>query len=207
VQLCRHAAAGHWVHVFPEGKINQGDALGENFVGVRPPTAVTSCGGGRLKWGIGKIIAHAPTTPKVLPFYAVGMRELLPCSPIDGHLSPVQPNRLVGQNIAVDIGAEVNFRDLIDEHTRQHGALWKYGPSPEVEDGDWRERWRSTEAERELYSKITKRIEEALLLLEQGHRTSMSKPHPLAPESATRGDQEHGEKRYSDATGPKHIEK
>jgi len=187
LELCRHAAAGRWVHIFPEGKINQGDTLGANFVGVRPASDVAGCGGGRLKWGIGKIIAHAPKTPKVVPFYAVGMRDLLPCSPVDGHLYPVQLGRLVGRDVNVDVGTEVEFTDLIEEHTKEHGPLWKYGPSPQAEDGDWRERWKSNDAERRLYSKITHRIEAALRTLEDRHRTILSKPHPLAQDSRDSG--------------------
>ena len=32
----------------------------------------------RLKWGVGKLIAHSPMTPRVIPFHHTGMEEVLP---------------------------------------------------------------------------------------------------------------------------------
>lgn len=40
---------------------------------VLPPSPI-----GKLKWGVGKLIAHAPVTPKVIPFAHKGMEKLLP---------------------------------------------------------------------------------------------------------------------------------
>ena len=40
---------------------------------VLPPSPI-----GKLKWGVGKLIAHAPVTPKVIPFAHKGLEKLLP---------------------------------------------------------------------------------------------------------------------------------
>jgi hypothetical protein len=37
---------------------------------------------GRLKWGVGKLIAHAPVTPVVIPLYHTGMQSVVPLHPI-----------------------------------------------------------------------------------------------------------------------------
>ena len=50
-----HAAAGEWVHLFPEGKVNQSGKLGADGWGVRSEDESERVGG-RLKWGVGKII-------------------------------------------------------------------------------------------------------------------------------------------------------
>ena len=33
---------------------------------------------GKLKWGVGKLIAHCPTTPIVIPFYHFGTENTYP---------------------------------------------------------------------------------------------------------------------------------
>jgi monolysocardiolipin acyltransferase len=47
---------GHWLHVFPEGKIN----LEKEII--------------RLKWGVGRLIADCKETPIVLPFFHFGKK-------------------------------------------------------------------------------------------------------------------------------------
>ena len=32
---------------------------------------------GRLKWGVGRLIAHSHKTPTVIPFYHTGMSEVM----------------------------------------------------------------------------------------------------------------------------------
>lgn len=46
---------GEWLHLFPEGKVNET----KSFL--------------RLKWGVGRLVADAQTTPIVLPFYHFGL--------------------------------------------------------------------------------------------------------------------------------------
>ncbi|KAJ2711494.1 Lyso-phosphatidylcholine acyltransferase [Coemansia spiralis] len=49
-----------WVHVFPEGKVNQGPELL------------------RFKWGVGRMVMEADRTPIVIPMFFRGTRELMP---------------------------------------------------------------------------------------------------------------------------------
>ena len=111
---------------------------------------------GKLKWGVGKLIAHAPITPRVIPFAHCGMEKLLPQDEISGKtylrtdfLESLVPSfllLLLGHNISDDEGSssnddngfgqalqvriqfghEINFDDLIQEHEDKHGKLWKY---------------------------------------------------------------------------------
>ena len=167
---------------------------------VLPPSPI-----GKLKWGVGKLIAHAPVTPKVIPFAHRGMEKLLPQDEITGKtklrdnlLRSFLPSLLLGGNtddeshddklrVIVRFGQEIRFDDLLQEHEKQHGKLWKYSgtlnaeeeyhqkrtstrsqsPSPQqqqhsVSDDEQTqiELWNSSsEAERVLYSKIVRRIE------------------------------------------------
>ncbi|KAL3765019.1 hypothetical protein ACHAW5_004278 [Stephanodiscus triporus] len=143
-----------------------------------PPSPV-----GKLKWGVGKLIAHAPITPVVIPFAHRGMERLLPQDEDTGRtrfrddfIASLLPRALGGNaddrlRVTVRFGEEISFDDLILEHESRHGKLWKY--RGEVEDDEerrhddgrrrndrvHRESWKSSEAERVLYSKIVRRIE------------------------------------------------
>ncbi|KAL3779294.1 hypothetical protein HJC23_009118 [Cyclotella cryptica] len=108
----RHLATWEWCHVFPEGGVWQWEGLGgrrellpgmtcrssSDFdavpslernegvawlyrprEGIRPSRRRT----GKTEVGCGEI-AHAPITPKVIPFAQVGMERLLPQDEITG---------------------------------------------------------------------------------------------------------------------------
>ena len=77
----RHVAAGEWCHLFPEGGVWQDETLGGRGgqSGNRLPIS-QPCN--RLKWGIGKVIAHAPVTPTVIPFFHSGMETVIPMDPV-----------------------------------------------------------------------------------------------------------------------------
>ncbi|KAJ2855335.1 Lyso-phosphatidylcholine acyltransferase, partial [Coemansia asiatica] len=53
-------AENQWLHVFPEGRVNQTDRLL------------------RLKWGVGRMVMESERTPVVIPMIIRGMREVLP---------------------------------------------------------------------------------------------------------------------------------
>ncbi|KAF0718853.1 Aste57867_1451 [Aphanomyces stellatus] len=138
---------GDWVHVFPEGKIVQGGALG----GRDGPTATTI---GRLKWGVGKLIARADVTPVVLPIYHLGMDHVMPQTQ-HHKLRSIIPR--TGQRVHALVGDPIYFDDLFQKYEADR----RQGIS-----GDGYT-WDSDEQEKKLYSAITRRIELALLALEK----------------------------------------
>jgi len=148
-----------------------------------PPSPI-----GKLKWGVGKLIAHAPITPRVIPFAHCGMERLLPQDSVSGKtylrrdfVQSLLPSFLLGNTTAdggdsdngkglriqIQFGHEINFDDLIQEHEAKYGKLWKYrGKEPTAESNtNAPENWVSSKEERELYSKIVKRIEMHLEVL------------------------------------------
>lgn len=156
-------ASGQWCHVFPEGGTWQTTSLGGRSNGREKDI-------GKLKWGVGKLIAHSPNAPKVIAFYFSGLETSIPQNPITNLVISAVP--IPGHKVVVRFSEEVHFADLLAEHEELHGKLWKYashtGP---VQAGDndgllvGGERWVSSEAEMVLYSKIARRLETVLTRL------------------------------------------
>lgn len=80
---------GSWLHMFPEGKVNET----KEFI--------------RLKWGVGRLIADCNTTPIVLPFYHLGMDSVLP------NKKPYMPQ--INQKTTIVIGNPMNFDEIVKE--------------------------------------------------------------------------------------------
>ncbi|KAF9915292.1 hypothetical protein BX616_006505 [Lobosporangium transversale] len=99
---------GRWVHIFPEGKINQTD---QSI---------------RLKWGVGRILMEygGPTLeeggkpmdqvemPIVIPIYHLGMEDILRLYPDNS--SPVFPK--LGAPLTIVFGKPIDFRSLMQEY-------------------------------------------------------------------------------------------
>ena len=81
--FAKFLANGEWCHVFPEGGIWQGNELGGRGRGHTVVDS-TKINKSKLKWGVGKLIAHAPVRPRVIPFAHHGMDILLPKDPVTG---------------------------------------------------------------------------------------------------------------------------
>lgn len=166
LDFARLVAAGEWCHVFPEGGIWQWDTLGGRRNGHEKEL-------GKLKWGIGKLIAHAPVTPEVVPFYFKGTETIYPQDE-----NKVVKNKLPipGHKVNIRFGAEIRFDDLLAEHEKIHGPLWKYKSSLKQEstygtekENEFHAYWDSRPEDLILYAKITSRIEEALTKLNDEH--------------------------------------
>ncbi|KAL7736124.1 hypothetical protein ACLKA6_003675 [Drosophila palustris] len=94
INLCiEKCAMGHWVHVFPEGKVNM---TKEEI---------------RLKWGVGRIVYESPRMPIVLPMWHEGMDSVLP---------NVEPYMFkLGKNVTINIGEPLDLNDYVQDLKRQ----------------------------------------------------------------------------------------
>lgn len=183
-------ARGEWCHIFPEGGVWQWNELGGRGRFDIMESEARHLQTSKLKWGIGKLVAHAPTRPRVVPFAHAGMENLLPQDPMT-RKTHVKKNIIGGDPLKVHIqfGQELYFDDLIQEHESKHGKLWVY----EHEHDRDRERERehgkeegiskggmggkhfiSSKLEKELYRKIALRI--------QNHLESLTKNVVLVKE-------------------------
>ena len=162
LSFARRVASGHWVHLFPEGKVFQSGSLGADYYNARTDAEASDPGGvGRLKWGVGKVLAHSPVPVVVLPFHHVGMDGVVPQYET-GELKTKVP--LGGNAVTVRFGAAIHLADLIDDHERRHGTLHKYSA---VKNEESDKLWPSTDAEKRLYCRIARRIEDKLVALEK----------------------------------------
>ena len=176
LDFTRRLSSGEWCHIFPEAGVWQKkSALGGRVQGVEAK--------GKLKWGVGKMIAHSAVTPVVIPFCHVGMEDVMPQDPVTRKtLTPVPlPGR---HSVTVLFGEEISFQDLLEEHEEKYGKLRKCqarsGSSVckdtvtekggegggcgggESEGEEWLRHWKSSDAERDLYHCITRRIEQKM---------------------------------------------
>lgn len=137
LDFARLCAAGEWVHIFPEAGVWQQETLGgRGSINARkaPPNSPTEGSwpctvedAGKLKWGVGKLIAHAPKKPIVIPFFHSGMETVYPHNPADNVVMHRLPRP--GQDVVVRFGEPIDFDDLIQEHEETHGPLWHYSES------------------------------------------------------------------------------
>ncbi|CAM9731625.1 unnamed protein product [Ascophyllum nodosum] len=181
LDFSRRLAAGNWCHVFPEGKTVQTGNLG----GRSPPASQEV---GILKWGVGKMIAHSPHTPRVIPFFHTGMQDMVAEDPATKDVLPGQPNYF-NNDITLRVGDPIDVSDLIAKHESEHGPLWKYSASVTKGGADDEASWKScSPVNRRLYSAITLRIEEALLALEAEARKELGTAYPTTPKLVANGE-------------------
>ena len=157
LDFARLVAAGEWVHIFPEAGCFQHEILGGRYdVGDAREKK------GRLKWGVGKLIAHAPERPVVICFYHSGMEQIMPQNEYPRSLKTKLP--IPGHEVRLKVGKELYFDDLITEHESTYGPVWKYDVMQGSEDdSEYHSRWDSKETDYILYHKIVSRIEKQLL--------------------------------------------
>jgi len=174
MDFARVLAAGRWGHIFPEGRVIQTGTLGRDPITKRSRKEEKEKG--RLKWGVGKLVAHSPVTPVLVPFYHLGMASVLPQHNVweGGEFrNGVVSWRHIqgGHRVKVWFGDRVPFDDLLAAHERAHGPLWKLDTAPTADRWtDVMHKWESSGACRSLYSAITRRVQDALLRLEERAR-------------------------------------
>ena len=92
-------------HTKKEGHCEQDGSLGGRAVGLGREEL------GRLKWGVGKMIAHAPVTPVVIPLFHTGMAELIPINPFTRKILRAVPG--MGNTVTARVGAEIRCGSVV----------------------------------------------------------------------------------------------
>ena len=118
---------------------------------------------------MGKIVADAPVSPTIVPFYHTGMADVQPQSVRTERLLSPWPGR--GNTITVRAGEPFDVDDLLHAHRKRVSAL-----RARANDGgmtiDATES-QVQKAERELYSAITERVQQRLRALEKEVRSDL----------------------------------
>lgn len=159
----RHIAIGDWIHLFPEAGCYQLHTLGGRFY-FKPHEVREK---GRLKWGVGKLIAHSPQKPIVIPWHHTGMESVLRQDRITNDVIDMLPR--TGNYVTVRFGPEIDFSDLIEEYEAKVGHPIRKLSRRKQEDPseNFHDFFDSSALEYELYHKITSRLEEGLMALEK----------------------------------------
>ncbi|CAG8579508.1 4007_t:CDS:2 [Paraglomus brasilianum] len=82
---------GEWVHIFPEGKVNQT----ANLI--------------RFKWGIGRLLMETNNLPIVVPLWHKGLEDVMP----EERDNPFIP--LIGKDIKILFGDPIDLKELLAE--------------------------------------------------------------------------------------------
>lgn len=90
----------------PKPKIKEGHCEQDGTLGGRA-AGLGREKHGRLKWGVGKMIAHAPVTPVVIPLFHTGMAELIPINPFTRKILHAVPR--TGNTVTARVGDEIRL--------------------------------------------------------------------------------------------------
>eukprot|EP01029_Cantina_marsupialis_P001485 TRINITY_DN11266_c0_g1_i1.p1 TRINITY_DN11266_c0_g1~~TRINITY_DN11266_c0_g1_i1.p1 ORF type:complete len:345 (+),score=73.70 TRINITY_DN11266_c0_g1_i1:54-1088(+) len=138
----------NWCHIFPEGYCASFAMKGRLAK--------------RLKWGVGKAIASCEKPPIVIPFFHLGMRDVMPMDE-DNEMTGYIPT--TGNDIVVKFGPPIEFDDLFEEYRLR---VEKEHPGKSAHEVLSAKKWfhKPTENDKWLYSAIAARIHTELKSLE-----------------------------------------
>ncbi|XP_064605381.1 tafazzin-like [Liolophura sinensis] len=85
---------GHWVHFFPEGRVN----LNKEHL--------------RLKWGVGRLISECNITPVIIPMFHLGIDDILP------NREPYIPR--IRKRVTVLVGEPIEISEEISHLKQAH---------------------------------------------------------------------------------------
>ncbi|KAA1133091.1 hypothetical protein PGTUg99_013069 [Puccinia graminis f. sp. tritici] len=96
-----------WVHVFPEGKVNQPNV--DRSVFSRELL--------RFKWGISRLVLESKHEPIILPIWLTGFDQVMP----EGRPSPYNMIPRLNQSLSIKISPPINdLRSYSDQNTKRH---------------------------------------------------------------------------------------
>lgn len=190
IKFARRLTAGDWCHIFPEGRTVQTGKLGGRMIGPGHTGVVPGVPEGSkfptLKWGVGKLIAHSPVMPVIVPMHHTGMQDIIPEHPVTRDVLLGAP--MTGHLVSIRVGAPISVQDLVDAYEAVNGPLKKFVANAGLESP--RDKWISTAKERELYAAITMRIQIALESLEAEAYAELGPTYPGKPKVILNGDWE-----------------
>ena len=163
--MAKKLVRGGWVHLYPEGRIWQCSPVGG--AAVRPDGSVYIAPSWQqpyrpyLRWGVGRIIAEAPISPRIVAYYHTGMADLQPQGSHDERLLSWRPR--TGNDIVIQVGEPFDVDDLLQAHEEKVARLRARGTDDAT-------LWHVRHA---LYSDITRRIHDELLSLERRLRDDL----------------------------------
>ena len=171
----RRLAEGEWIHIYPEAACIQSGSIGRGqLFGCRSEEKAKTIG--LFKWGVGKLAARTAfqennLPPIIIPYYHTGMDKVKPQVNLPDSNQLIDPWYIparTGHKIRVFVGPPIEIDDLINMYEekikRKRRIAWISNNNEFV---DWDG---STKEEYQLYSDITRRVETALLKLENEAR-------------------------------------
>lgn len=106
---------GEWAHIFPEGRCWQEGGSPLRDETGRWCSDTGRCGTsfsklGPIKWGIAKVIANSEKPPLVVPFYHLGMEDIMPQDEKNDIRRSVP---YAGAKVTMKVGQPIDFADLL----------------------------------------------------------------------------------------------